>query len=98
MTDRTANRIRNVYSERIPVLLIASPYHLKVSRLLVPRDFTLFQLLNCLKRDLGIEQGLYASFKGKIYPVTEEMTKIDQENRDSDGFLRATLFKEVVAG
>jgi len=98
MADRTANRIRNVYSERIPILVIASPYHLKVSRLLVPRDFTLFQLLSSLKRDLGIEHGLYASFRGKIYPVTEEMSRIDSECRDNDGFLRATLFKEVVAG
>jgi GABA(A) receptor-associated protein len=90
-----SSRIRDKYTERIPVICQKLPNanrdcpDIDKKKYLIPLDLTIGQFIWVIRNRLKLpsEKALYIFINGVIPPIGKLMSKIDEEHRDKDGFV-----------
>ena len=98
-----SNRIMNKYPTRIPIIFESNDRSipkLKRKKYLVERDFTLGNLMYIIRKHLELtpDIAIYLLINTKLYPASELLGVIYDENADNDGFLYITVGGESVFG
>lgn len=99
-----SKRIREKYPDKIPCIIEPHKYdiyHLIKSKMLVPKECTIGQLIYIIRKKVKIsqEQSLYVFVNNNILPPSSMLLKeIDSMYRDSDGFLYMMFTKENTFG
>jgi GABA(A) receptor-associated protein len=98
------DRIMKKYHDRVPIIVqrgrSSQLPELKDRKFLVPRDFTMGQLLFVIRRrvKLSAEQGLFL-FVNDTLPATNAMiSQVYKEHHDEDGFLYCFISGESTFG
>ena len=94
------------YPERVPVIIERSKnsIHLTIidkNKFLVPKELTMSQLLWVIRKRMNITstQAVYfLSESGTLFPGTEEISSVYENNKDPDGFLYLKYANENTFG
>ncbi|XP_074341691.1 autophagy-related protein 8C-like isoform X1 [Apium graveolens] len=99
-----ATRIREKYSDRIPVVIERAGKSdipdIDKKKYLVPGDLTVGQFVYVIRKriKLGAEKAIFIFVKNLLPPNAAMMSKIYEENKDEDGFLYMTYSGESTFG
>jgi GABA(A) receptor-associated protein len=98
-------RLREKYSDRIPVLCVASlnskdQLLLKKQRFLIPNNFTAGQFLHLLRKQVNLRSdvALYIFINNMIPATSQDFLTLDNEHRSLDGFLYVSYATESTFG
>ncbi|XP_044967835.1 autophagy-related protein 8B [Hordeum vulgare subsp. vulgare] len=99
-----ANRIREKYSDRIPVIVEKAGKSdipdIDKKKYLVPADLTVGQFVYVVRKriKLSAEKAIFIFVKNTLPPTAALMSAIYEENKDEDGFLYMTYSGENTFG
>ncbi|AQK76477.1 Autophagy-related protein 8c [Zea mays] len=100
-----ANRIREKYPDRIPVIVeklrgVIFLTSTRKSQYLVPADLTVGQFVYVVRKriKLSAEKAIFIFVKNTLPPTAALMSSIYEENKDEDGFLYMTYSGENTFG
>ncbi|KAM0848729.1 hypothetical protein ACQ4PT_054196 [Festuca glaucescens] len=99
-----ANRIREKYHDRIPVIVEKAGKSdipdIDKKKYLVPADLTVGQFMYVVRKriKLGAEKAIFIFVKDTLPPTAALMSAIYEENKDEDGFLYMTYSGENTFG
>ncbi|CAN6229609.1 unnamed protein product, partial [Urochloa humidicola] len=99
-----ANRIREKYPDRIPVIVEKAERSdipdIDKKKYLVPADLTVGQFVYVVRKriKLSAEKAIFIFVKNTLPPTAALMSSIYEENKDDDGFLYMTYSGENTFG
>ncbi|WVZ87207.1 hypothetical protein U9M48_033884, partial [Paspalum notatum var. saurae] len=99
-----ANRIREKYPDRIPVIVEKAERSdipdIDKKKYLVPADLTVGQFVYVVRKriKLSAEKAIFIFVKNTLPPTAALMSSIYEENKDEDGFLYMTYSGENTFG
>ncbi|CAO2200790.1 unnamed protein product, partial [Urochloa humidicola] len=99
-----ANRIREKYPDRIPVIVEKAEKSdipdIDKKKYLVPADLTVGQFVYVVRKriKLSAEKAIFIFVKNTLPPTAALMSAIYEENKDEDGFLYMTYSGENTFG
>lgn len=100
-----ADRVREKYPNRIPVICETDPnnssvVHLKKMKYLVPDSLTVGQFVYVLRRQMTLkpEEAVFLMINNTLPPTAALMCQIYNEHKDLDGFLYCYCCKESTFG
>jgi len=98
-----SNDIMNKYPTRIPIIFESNDKSipkLKRKKYLVERDFTLGSLMYIIRKHLELSPdiAIYLLIGTKLYPASELLGIIYDDNADNDGFLYINYSGESTFG
>ena len=103
---KESSRLLEKYPERIPVIIERSKnsIHLTIidkNKFLVPKELTMSQLLWVIRKRMNITSTpavYFLSESGTLFPGTEEISSVYENNKDPDGFLYLKYSNENTFG
>ena len=99
-----AERIRDKYPDRIPVIVEKAPgsdiSDIDKKKYLVPTDLTVGQFVHVIRKRIKLapEKAIFIFVNNVLPPTAGLMSQIYEEQKDEDGFLYITYNGESVFG
>tara|TARA_B110000037_G_scaffold51344_1_gene63071 strand:- start:703 stop:1056 length:354 start_codon:yes stop_codon:yes gene_type:complete len=100
-----AMKIKQQYSDRIPIIVYKNPTdistpNLEKTKYLVPNDLTVGQFVFVIRKriELSPEKALFIFINNILPPTSSLMSSIYEENADDDGFLYVVYCGENTFG
>lgn len=99
-----AQRIRDKYPDRIPVIVQKAPKtdipDIDKKKYLVPADITVGQFVYVIRKRIKLspEQAIFVFVKNVLPPTAALMSSIYEDHKDEDGFLYVTYSGENTFG
>lgn len=97
---KESDRIKQIYLNRVPVVIEKSSIILDKYKFLVPYESKIYEFMEILRKRIDIKshQGLFLFINNTIPNMTKSIGEIYNEHKNEDGFLYINLILETTFG